>query len=46
MTQKGVRMSGMPAWEYRISEAGLWATVAFLQAMPEMTTVEYEALAA
>ena len=42
VTQKGVRMSGMPAWEFRISEQGLWSTVAFLQAMPFMTRQEYE----
>lgn len=46
VTQKGVRMSGMPAWEFRISEQGLWSTVAFLKAMPGMTGVEYQRLAA
>ena len=42
VTQQGVRMSGMPAWEFRISEQGLWSTVAFLKVMPRMTAVEYE----
>ena len=46
VTQQGVRMSGMPAWEYRISEQGLWSTVAFLKAMPDMSSVEYERFAA
>jgi len=46
VTQKGVRMSGMPAWEYRISEPGLWSTVAYLKAMPFMTVEEYRRLAA
>lgn len=46
VTQKGVRMSGMPAWEYRISNAGLWSTVAFLQAMPSMTRRQYATLIA
>jgi len=45
VTQQGVRMSGMPAWEYRISEQGLWATVAFLKAMPRMTADEYKRFA-
>lgn len=45
VTQQGVRMSGMPAWEFRISEQGLWSTVAFLKAMPDMTTLEYKQLA-
>lgn len=46
VTQQGVRMSGMPAWEFRISEEGLWSTVVYLKAMPFMTVSEYEALAA
>jgi mono/diheme cytochrome c family protein len=44
--QQGVRMSGMPAWEFRISEQGLWSTVAFLKAMPRMTAGEYKQFAA
>ncbi|MET0536232.1 MAG: cytochrome c [Steroidobacter sp.] len=42
VTQQGVRMSGMPAWEFRISEQGLWSTVAFLKRMPTMTAAEYK----
>jgi mono/diheme cytochrome c family protein len=34
VTKKGVRMTGMPAWEYRISDEGLWSTVAFLKQLP------------
>jgi mono/diheme cytochrome c family protein len=44
VTQKGVRMSGMPAWEFRIAEEGIWSIVAFLQQMPSMTRAEYEAM--
>ena len=46
VTQKGVRMTGMPAWEYRISQEGLWSTVAFLKRMPFMTQAEYAAMGA
>ena len=46
VTQQGVRMSGMPAWEYRISTEGLWSTVAYLKAMPFMTVAEHRELAA
>lgn len=46
VTQQGVRMSGMPAWEYRISTEGLWSTVAYLKAMPFMTVAEHGELAA
>lgn len=44
VTTKGVRMSGMPAWEFRISKDGLWSTVAYLKAMPFMTTAEHRQL--
>lgn len=42
---KGVRMTGMPAWEYRMSEQSLWSTVAFLRELPTLTVAEYETLA-
>lgn len=45
VTQKGIRMSGMPAWQYRIAEDGLWSTVAFLQKLPFLTREDYAALA-
>jgi mono/diheme cytochrome c family protein len=44
VTQQGVRMSGMPAWEFRISTDGLWSTVAYLKAMPFMTVAEHREL--
>lgn len=34
VVKNGIKMSGMPAWEYRMADADLWATVAFLQRMP------------
>lgn len=45
VVQKGIRMSGMPAWEYRMSTDALWSTVAFLKAMPLQTRAGYERLA-
>lgn len=44
VTRKGVRMTGMPAWEYRLSEENLWATVAFLKALPSMSRADYAEL--
>lgn len=41
VTKKGVRMSGMPAWEFRMSEESLWSTVSFLTRLPFMTHAEY-----
>jgi mono/diheme cytochrome c family protein len=45
VTKKGVRMAGMPAWEFRMSEGALWGTVAFLKAMPFLEEGEYRRLA-
>jgi mono/diheme cytochrome c family protein/cytochrome c551/c552 len=39
--QKGIRMSGMPAWEYRMTEDALWSTVAFLKTMPFQSRESY-----
>ena len=46
VTRKGVRMTGMPAWEYRLSEADLWATVAFVQTMSSVAPAAYATRAA
>ena len=46
VTSKGVRMTGMPAWEYRISEDSRWSTVAFLERLPFLTGPQYEELQA
>jgi mono/diheme cytochrome c family protein len=43
VTRKGVRMTGMPAWEYRLSDASLWSVVAFLEVLPELDVEEYRA---
>jgi mono/diheme cytochrome c family protein len=44
VTAKGVRMTGMPAWEYRLSDADLWATVAFLRQLPRLSRPELQQL--
>jgi mono/diheme cytochrome c family protein len=41
VTRKGVRMTGMPAWEYRISDRDLWATVAFVRTLPALDAADY-----
>jgi mono/diheme cytochrome c family protein len=41
VTKHGIRMSGMPAWEFRLSEEDLWAVVAFLQRLPDLTPAAY-----
>ncbi|MBC7983579.1 MAG: cytochrome c [Candidatus Obscuribacterales bacterium] len=42
ITKKGIRMTGMPAWEFRLSEQSLWSTVAFLAALPLLTESQYQ----
>lgn len=38
----GVKMSGMPAWQYRISDPEIWDTVAFVGAQAKMAPIEYQ----
>lgn len=45
VTRKGIRMSGMPAWEFRMSDEALWSTVAFLKQMPFMTHSQFDQVA-
>ncbi len=46
ITRNGIKMSGMPAWEYRLSEDELWAVVAFLDQLATLTPTQYAALSA
>ena len=41
VTRHGIRMSGMPAWEFRLSEQELWELVAFMQRLSELGTPQY-----
>lgn len=41
ITRNGIKMSGMPAWEYHLSDSDLWAVVAFVAAMPDMTPADF-----
>lgn len=42
----GIKMSAMPAWGFSHDDATIWSMVAFLQKLPDMTPVEYEAIVA
>lgn len=46
VTKHGVRMAGMPAWEFRMSDAALWSTVAFLKRLPSLSAAGYRELSA
>jgi mono/diheme cytochrome c family protein len=39
----GIKMTGMPAWEFRLTERERWAVVAFLKQSPALTPAEYRA---
>jgi mono/diheme cytochrome c family protein len=41
VTRKGVRMTGMPAWEYRLADDSLWDVVAFLASLPQLDVTRY-----
>jgi len=41
ITRNGIKMSGMPAWEYHLSDNDIWAVVAFVSAMPNMTQKDF-----
>jgi mono/diheme cytochrome c family protein len=42
----GIKMSAMPAWGKTHDDQSIWALVAFLQKLPELTRDQYEALVA
>lgn len=43
ITRHGIRMSGMPAWEFRLPDEDLWALVAFVGRLPQMAPTDYAA---
>ncbi|HEY1141414.1 MAG TPA: cytochrome c, partial [Lysobacter sp.] len=42
----GVKASGMPAWGKSMDDAYIWNMVAFLQQLPKLDAVQYQALVA
>jgi mono/diheme cytochrome c family protein len=41
----GIKMSGMPAWEFRLPDDDLWAIVAFVRQLPKLSALEYKEIA-
>ncbi|WP_406857745.1 c-type cytochrome [Alsobacter sp. KACC 23698] len=41
----GIKMTGMPAWEYRLGESERWALTAFLKSSAALSPTEYRRLA-
>lgn len=46
VVKHGIKMTGMPAWEYRLSDDDLWATVAFVKELPRLSPLQYRRLEA
>ena len=46
VTKNGIKMSGMPAWEYHLGEDEIWAVVAFVTVLPAMSAQDYRAATA
>jgi mono/diheme cytochrome c family protein len=44
VVENGIRMTGMPAWKFRLSEEEIWAVVAFLERLPSLSPREYAEL--
>ena len=44
VVKNGIKMTAMPAWEFRMSEEDLWALVAFLKRLPYYSVPQYHAL--
>jgi mono/diheme cytochrome c family protein len=45
ITRHGIRLSGMPAWELRLTDGEMWDVVAFLQRLPKLTPQAYTEMA-
>ena len=41
VVKSGIKMSGMPAWEYRLSDQEIWDVVAFVRRMPAFSPRDY-----
>ena len=46
IVKHGLKMSGMPAWGKTHSDEEIWAIVAFLQKLPELSPEQYKAMTA
>jgi mono/diheme cytochrome c family protein len=44
VVKNGIKMSGMPAWEFRLEETELWAIVAFVMTLPALSPDDYRSI--
>lgn len=41
LVRHGLKMTGMPAWEYRLADSEIWDVVAFMQHLPTLNATQY-----
>jgi mono/diheme cytochrome c family protein len=41
VVREGIKMTGMPAWRYRMSDDDIWSLVAFLRVLPTLSPEAY-----
>ena len=46
ITSNGITMSGMPAWKFQIADTDIWALVAFIERLPQLSPDAYRQLMA
>jgi mono/diheme cytochrome c family protein len=46
VVKHGIKMTGMPAWEFRMSEEDIWSVVALVQRLPYFSPDDYRRTAA
>ncbi|MBC53013.1 MAG: hypothetical protein CMQ34_04165 [Gammaproteobacteria bacterium] len=44
VVEQGIRMTGMPAWAYRMSAEEMWQVVALVKQLADMTRADYDRL--
>jgi len=42
--RNGLKMTAMPAWQYRLGDDAMWDVVAFVKQLPSLSPEEYEAM--
>ncbi len=46
ITRNGIKLSGMPAWEFHLEDDDIWSVVRFLEELPKLSAPAYAALTA
>ena len=41
VTRHGIRLSGMPAWQFHLSDEEIWSLVAFMQRLPDLNAPQF-----